>query len=145
MESTREKISNYLTSRPYLNLATVTSERTPVVHTVGFVSEGATVWFMTDRTSRKAVNMMSNPAVAYAVDEDHTKLGVIQGVQMEGTASLVTDEGEMQKVFELMGSKFPQIKDIPDSPNYVIFKVEPRIGYFLDNTVEFGHRDRVVY
>ncbi len=145
MEKVREKISRYLGSHPYLNLGTVTQEGTPVVHTLGFVSEGATVYFMTDRTSRKAKNMMSNPAVAYTVDEDETRLGVIRGVQMEGRASLVSDEDEIQKVFGLMREKFPQVGEIPESPNYVIFKITPRVGYFLDNTVSFGHRDRVEY
>jgi general stress protein 26 len=145
MDSVKEKISNYLTLHNYLNLGTVSPGGTPTVHTVGFVSEGATVWFITDKTSRKATNIMNNPAVAFTVDEDYRDIAVIQGVQMEGTASLVTEEADVQRVFGLIMSKFPQIRDLPENPNYVVFKIEPKAGYFLDNTVEFGHRDSATY
>lgn len=145
MKTTLKKIADYLVLHPYLRLATVNTAGTPIVHTVGYVSEGATIYFTTDSESRKARNIAANPAVAYAVDENYTELMAIQGVQMEGTASLVADRDEVVRIGRLMVEKFPALQDMPQNPALVFFKVEPKQGYFIDCPVEFGHRDKVVY
>lgn len=136
-------ISEYLKAHPYLNLATVDPDGVPAAHTLGYASDGLTVYFMTDRNSRKAKNISTNPAVAYTVDEDYTQLEKIQGVQMQGSAEPVSDSSEIKKILEILSEKFPQIKELPESPDYVFFKVSPKEVYFIDNTVSFGYRDHV--
>ena len=143
MDAVKTKIASYLASHPYLRLGTATLHCTPQVHTVGYVSEGCTVYFVTDRKSRKAENILANPAVAFAVDENYEDVMAIQGVQIEGRASLVTTETETMRLLDLMAQKFPGMEKIPPSPDLIIFKVEPARGYFLDNSVAFGHRDMV--
>ncbi len=145
MDTTRAKIAAYLTAHPYLRLATVTGGGTPQVHTVGYVSEDTTVYFVTDRKSCKAENIFGNPAVAYAVDENYEDVMAIQGVQMEGKASLITMETEAIRLLDLMGQKFPGLENMPPNPDLVFFKIEPSRGFFLDNTVDFGHRDMVEF
>jgi len=140
MDATITAISAYLASHLYLRLGTVSALGTPQVHTVGYVSEGCIVCFVTDRKSRKAVNIFRNPAVAYAVDENYEDIMSIQGVQLEGRASLVTLETEAMRLSRLMAQKFPAMEDMEPNPDLVIFKVEPVRGYFLDNTIAFGHR-----
>ena len=145
MNTIKAKIVDYLTEHPYLRLATVTTNCSPQVHTVGYVSEGAIVYFLTDRKSRKAANIFQNPAVAYTVDENYEDVMAIQGVQMEGKCSLVTMETEVIRILGLMAQKFPGLESMPPNPDLVCFKIEPGRGFFLDNTVEFGHRDMVKY
>lgn len=145
MDTTGTKTINYLSAHPYLRLATVTDSGTPQVHTVGYVSEDAVVYFVTDRKSRKALNILNNPVVAYAVDENYEDIMAIQGVQMEGNASLITMETEAIRLLGLMAQKFPAMEDMPPNPDLVWFKIEPGRGFFLDNTVEFGHRDMVEF
>jgi len=145
MDMIKTKISEYLTSHLYLRLGTVTVNCTPQVHTVGYVSEGCIVYFVTDKNSRKAENIFNNPAVAYAVDENYEDVLGIQGVQMEGKASLVTSETEAMRLLDLMTQKFPGMEKIPPNPDLVIFKIVPIRGYMLDNTVTFGHRDMVEF
>ncbi len=139
-----KKISNYLASHPYLNLATVGDNGSPIAHTVGYASEGMTVYFMTDKNTRKAKNIRSNPSVAFTVDEDYTDLGIIQGVQMKGTAEQVSDGAVIDRILGIMTEKFPQIKEMPENPDYVFFKISPKEAYFLDNTVSFGHREQLI-
>ena len=143
MDAVKTKIAGYLASHPYLRLGTVTAHCTPQVHTVGYVSEACTVYFVTDRKSRKAGNICTNPAVAFAVDENYSDVTAIQGVQLEGTASLVTLETEALRLMALMAQKFPGLENIPPNRDLVIFKVEPARGYFLDNSIAFGHREMV--
>ena len=87
-KDTKKKIEEYLLSHYYVRLATLKSDGNPVVHTVGYASEGATLYIMTDRPSRKAQNMMKNRHVAYAIDENYEDFSSIQGIQMEGKARL---------------------------------------------------------
>jgi len=143
MDAVKSKIADYLASHPYLRLGTITSRCTPQVHTVGYVSQGCTAYFATDRKSRKAKNMLANPAVAYAVDENYQDVTAIQGVQLEGRASQVTLETETMRLLDLMAQKFPGMEKIPPNPDLVMFKIAPTRGYFLDNTAAFGHRDMI--
>jgi uncharacterized protein YhbP (UPF0306 family) len=145
MDTIKTKIIDYLAAHPYLRLATVTDSCAPQVHTVGYVSEDAIVYFVTDRKSRKAANIFKNPAVAYAVDENYEDVMAIQGVQMEGNGSLITMETEAIRILNLMAQKFPGMENIPTNPDLVCFKIEPTRGFFLDNTVDFGHRDMVEF
>ncbi len=144
-DDAKQKVSNYLSSHPYLNLATVSADGTPIAHTVGFVSEDAAVYFMTDKNTRKAKNITGNPSVAYTVDEDELDIGRIQGIQMKGKASLVTDGAVIEKVSALLAEKYPFMKEMPVNPDYVLFMIDPVEALFIDNTVGFGHRDTVAY
>jgi general stress protein 26 len=141
----QKKLIDYLAAHPALNLATVGPEGTPLVHTVIYVSEGPVVFFSTEKTSRKAKNIMANPAVAYTVDEDQISLGAMQGIQMTGKAHIVTDGATMGRIGQAMLAKFPIMKDMPASPDYVFIRIDPVEGYFLDNTVKFGYRDRLTF
>ncbi len=144
-DDVKQKVSDFLSSHAYINLATVGPDSTPLAHTVGYASDGATVYFMTDKNTRKAKNIAGNPSVAYTVDEDHTELGRIQGVQMTGKASLLTDGPVIEKVMGIMAGKFPGLDKMPQNPDYVFFKIEPMEAQFIDNTLGFGHRDVVNY
>lgn len=145
MDAVKLKISDYLAAHRYLRLGTVTGKATPLVHTVGYVSRGCTVFIATDRKSRKAENIAKIPTVAYAVDENYDDIMIIQGVQMEGRAFLVTLETEAMKILDLMARKFPGMEKMPANPDLVIFMIEPIRGFFLDNTVAFGHRYSVEF
>ncbi len=145
MDRILKKIIHYLDTHPYLRLATVSAAGTPVAHTVAYVSRQATVYFITDKESRKARNILQNPAVAYTVDENYIELTDIQGVQMEGEARLVTEPAEVETAAKLLIDKFPAMRDIPQNPDLVYFRIDPKKGYFIDCTVDFGHRDKIVF
>jgi nitroimidazol reductase NimA-like FMN-containing flavoprotein (pyridoxamine 5'-phosphate oxidase superfamily) len=141
-----EKIKDYLANHEHLNLGTVTKEGKPMVHTLAYASEGATVYFMTHRESRKTKNMSNNPAVAYTVDQDdYENWTKIRGVQAMGKAKRVDEKEESERAMGMLKTKFPQMANLPPNPNMVVFKVEPTEIYYLDNSVSFGHRDQVKF
>ncbi len=144
MEEVKKKIVAYLATRPYMNLATIKPDGSPAAHTVGYANDGAVVYFMTHKDTRKLTHIQSNPKVAYTVDEDCMELPKIQGVQMEGTATVLSEKAEIEKAGGLLGQKFGQM-EIPFMDEMVFVRVDPAAAYFIDNTQGFGHRDNVTY
>ncbi len=141
----KARIREYLDERMYINLGTVCADGTPLVHTVGFVTDGDAVCFMTDKRTRKAQNIVGNRAVAFTSDKDEPEIAKIQGVQMSGAALRVEDGAEVQRVMGMLVGKYPNLAEMPPNENYVVFRVAFREGVFIDNTQGFGHRDCAGY
>jgi nitroimidazol reductase NimA-like FMN-containing flavoprotein (pyridoxamine 5'-phosphate oxidase superfamily) len=145
MSDTKADISGFLKSMDYLNLATVSREWRPLVHTVAYASDGAAAYFSTDRRSRKMEHISENPYVAYTVDSEGRDWAHMKGVQMQARASIVADPVEQKKARDLMISKFPMIVKMPPDKNAVIVKLEPVECDYLDYSKGFGHSDRIKY
>ena len=141
----KARIRQYLEERMYINLGTVCADGTPLVHTVGFVTDGDAVCFMTDKRTRKAQNIVGNKAVAFTSDKDEPEIAKIQGVQMSGTALRVEDGAEVQRVMGMLVGKYPNLSEMPPNENYVVFRVAFKEGVFIDNMQGFGNRDSVSY
>ena len=138
-------IMKYLDERMYINLGTVRADGTPLVHTVGFITDGDAVCFVTDKRTRKAVNIEGNPAVAFTSDVDEPELSKIQGVQMTGSAAKVTDGEAVQRIMGGLVGKYPNLAEMPPNENYVVFRVEFKEGIYIDNSKGFGHRENASY
>ena len=144
-EEVKKKIADYLAAHRKMALATATSKCEPMAHTVEYVSEGMTVYFATGIDTVKAKNINANPSVAYTVDEDYDDWMKIQGVQMEGKASILAHRPEIEHAAALYMQKFPFVKDLPSAPHLIFIKVEPVVGWFLDYTKGFMHKERVEF
>lgn len=142
----KEQIAQYLGSHPFINLATVTGEGTPLAHTVAFVAEGATVFFTTRKDTRKALNLAANPKVAYTLDQDqYAGFAEITGVQMEGKATVISDSQEIAQADKLYKAKFGEGASIPPSDMHIVIKIAPVRAFYLDYAKGFGHKDLVEY
>ncbi len=139
-EELKDKISEYLANHYYLNLATISPQGRPMAHTMAYVSENEMVYLATNKNTRKVQNIMQNPHVAFTVDEDDPDWFDMQALQVEGRASIVSDEKELREVGEILAAKFPVIADLPPDPDTVMIKIEPEVIYYLDYSIEFGHR-----
>lgn len=144
-EETRQNIEGYLAKHKYMTLATVDRAGAPVAHTVGYVSEGSTVYFSTFKLTRKAENIAFNNAVAYTVDEDYDAWQDIRGVQMRGVAAVVDDVAELERVVGMIIEKFPEFADFGPNPDIAFFRVEPSEGFYLDYSKGLSNMDRVEY
>ncbi len=85
---------------------------------------------------------MNNPRVAYTVDEDNPNLFTMQALQVEGKASIITEE-ELREIGEILAAKFPIVADMPADPDAIMIKIEPEFIYYSDYRVEFGHREKL--
>ncbi|WP_340818375.1 pyridoxamine 5'-phosphate oxidase family protein [Methanolobus sp. WCC4] len=141
----KQKIVDCLKEHKWLNLGTVDRDGKPMVHTMAYASDGAVIYFGTGKDTRKVANMANNPYVACTVDDDEVEVMAITGLQLEGKASVVTDENEAGKAYGLMLEKFPFMAELPTESENLLFKVEPVKAYYLDYTKGFSHRDMVTY
>ncbi len=142
-EELKDKIREYLSNHYYLNLATVSPQGRPMAHTMAYVSEGIVVYMATNKNTRKVQNITQNPFVAYTVDEDDPDWFNIQALQIEGKASIITNENELREAGEILVAKFPVAADMPPDPDSIMIKIEPEVIYYLDYSVKFGYREQV--
>ncbi len=145
-EEIKQAISDYLRTHRKMTLATVTLDCRPIAHTVEYVSDdGPTLFFATRKTTRKAQNIMKNANVSFTVDEDYDDWMKIQGVQVEGRASILSEEKDIKYAMDLFLKKFPFVAEFEPDPDMVLVKIVPIAGFFLDNTKGFSHRDEVKF
>lgn len=148
MSMAMEKFKIFLKAQHHLNLGTVTPANTPVVSTVAYASdENSVVYFLTEKKTRKAQNILKNNNVAYTIDEDTLEWNKTQSIQMTGKASILEKKEEIEKAGKLLMTKFPAFASMPQSPDVeiVFIKVEPVEAIFGDNTISFGHRDVLTF
>jgi general stress protein 26 len=141
----KQQMIEYVASHQKMTLATVTPDGKPIARTVDYVTDGADIYFGTSKNSRKVRDIQNNPNVAYTVDEDYKDWSQIQGAQMQGKATIVTDEAELSRIGKLFIEKFPVLADMPMGPDLAIVKITPTEGFFLDYHKEFGHMDSVTF
>ncbi|MCK4870920.1 MAG: pyridoxamine 5'-phosphate oxidase family protein [Gammaproteobacteria bacterium] len=142
----KQETIKYMQTHKFLSLATVNKKCEPHASTLGFASEGAVVYFATDKNTSKVINLLDNPKVAYTIDEDEPKEWTeMQAIQMHGIATVITDPAEAEKAMQLLLEKFPEFADMPPDPEMVMVKIEPTRGSFLDSTVSFGFSSELRY
>lgn len=145
MNDIKDEIDDYLSRKKFLTLATTTPEGKPLTHTLAYVSIGPTIYFSTSKTSRKTINIQKNPDVAYSVYNETEHLDEIRSIQMQGTASLITDKKETGEILNMLGKKFPTMMHLISHQDNFIIKITPKICYFTDYVKHAGVREKVEY
>lgn len=142
----RAKMLAYLEAHHVMTLATAG----PWAAAVFYVNDCFTLYFLSSPQSRHAQALAAHPGVAVTIQEDCADWRGIKGIQLEGVAALVP-AAERARVIGLYGAKFPLIGDASKAPAAIAkalariewYQVTPRSVYLVDNSVAFGHRDRV--
>jgi len=145
MDDTKEEIVNYLSKKKFIALATSTLNGKPLTHTVAYINKGPTVYFSTSNQSRKVKNIQENPNVAYSVYDETEHLEDIRFIQMEGTATIVSNKEESREALNMLNQKFPSMSILSSDPDGVIIKISPKICYFSDYIRRFGQKDKVKF
>jgi uncharacterized protein YhbP (UPF0306 family) len=141
------KIEQYLLNHKKMTLATVSPEGQAMAHTVQYASKGNTLYFFTKPKQRKVLNILNNPGVGLAVDEDYADWTKIQGVQMTGNARVLEEKKEISDSFALFMEKYPHMAAMGAEfmNHHVIVEVKPVHGKFLDNAQGFGYYEETKY
>jgi nitroimidazol reductase NimA-like FMN-containing flavoprotein (pyridoxamine 5'-phosphate oxidase superfamily) len=147
-DAIRSKILALLDEHRIMTIATLRPDGWPQATTVGYVSEGLTLWFLCGLDSQKAANLARDDRVSLTIDHDTPDVMSITGLSMAARAAPVTDRAEAEKVLSLMPQKYPE-QTIPlpgpmPTPDEVrIFRVTPTVISVLDYSKGFGHIDLV--
>ncbi|MDO8690052.1 MAG: pyridoxamine 5'-phosphate oxidase family protein [Dehalococcoidia bacterium] len=169
MQDARERMLGYLRSHNTMTLATWEGER-PWASALFYASDDLDLFFLSDPDSRHCVDLQGNPRVAVTVQEDYHEWAKIKGIQIEGLAHVVNEEGELARAVAVYVEKYPFvagylrlmmspfariaifldrfmekmafIPHLPASPSR-FYRVVPRRIWFTDNEVKFGNRDQL--
>ncbi len=149
--SLKETIKEIVKGHNLMHISTVDSNGTPHVRGVDYaMGESENIlYFITHKETRKVQHIRNNGNVAVAIDhdcpewDDLQKLKFIKGT---GTATIIEDPAEMEKVVGLLSQKFPFLKDLPGDPSeFAGIKVVLKEIMLTDNTVSFAHTETVTY
>jgi len=147
----RSKVDELLGQHRIMTIATLRPDGWPQATTVGYVSEGLTLWFLCGLQSQKSRSLALDNCVSITVDHDTPDIMAITGLSMAARAHPVRDRSEAQRVLGLLTSKYtessamrqPMPMSMPAPEDVAVFRVEPEVISVLDYTKGFGHTDLV--
>lgn len=142
----RERALSYLEGHNVMTLATIGPEG-PWAAAVFYVTDGFTFYFLSSPATRHGRNLAAEPRVAATVQGDDADWTEIRGVQLEGEARRIEEEGRAAAV-ERYGEKFPVIRDpqaeIAQALDKVAwYRLVPHRLHFIDNSRGLGHREEI--
>jgi len=146
-EQLKQKILALLDEHRNMSIATLRRDGWPQVTTVGYASDGLTLYFLCGPDSQKAANLARDDRVSLTIDHDTPQVMEISGLSMAARAQMVRDPDEAEKALRMLMLKYPPQGDLPlpmPKPEEVrIFRVTPTVISVLDYTKGFGHTDLV--
>ncbi|WEK47125.1 MAG: pyridoxamine 5'-phosphate oxidase family protein [Candidatus Andeanibacterium colombiense] len=142
------KILALLDQHRIMTIATLRADGWPQATTVGYVSEGLTLWFLCGLDSQKAVNLLRDSRVSITIDHDTPDMLAITGLSLAAHAVEVRDSAEAARVIGRLPGKYPEAAAAPPFPmptpeQVRVFKVTPIMISVLDYTKGFGHAELV--
>lgn len=144
-ETLKRKILDILDQHRILTLATLRPDGWPQATTVGYASEGLTLYFLCGAESQKAHNLARDPRVSLTIDHDTNDPMAITGLSMAAFATPVSDPAEIEKFIVMLKKKYPEYMAMPqpDLKLIRIFRLTPKVISVLDYTKGFAHTDLV--
>ncbi len=143
----RQKILRLLDQHRIMTIATLRPDGWPQATTVGYVSEGLTLYFLCSPLSQKAANLARDDRVSLTIDHDTPDLLAITGLSMAGHARPLDDLAEVARILRLLPTKYPEIATppipMPRPEEIRVFRVTPTVISVLDYAQGFGHTDLV--
>ncbi|HUK05141.1 MAG TPA: pyridoxamine 5'-phosphate oxidase family protein [Burkholderiales bacterium] len=144
----RTRILALLGQHRIMTIATLRPDGWPQATTVGYASEGLTLYFLCGLNSQKAANLARDDRVSLTIDHDTPQVMDIKGLSMAARARAVVDPKEGQKVMRLLIAKYPPQQTpiplpMPKPEDVRIFRVTPTVISVLDYSKGFAHADLV--
>jgi pyridoxamine 5'-phosphate oxidase-like protein len=144
-EAIRRKILELLDQHRLMTVATNRPDGWPQATTVGYVNDGLRIYFLCSGQSQKAQNLKRDKRLSLTIDHDTSDPTAITGLSMAAVAEPVTDSVEVGKAMGLLGARYPEYAALPmpKMPEFLIFRVAPKVISVLDYTKGFGHTELV--
>jgi general stress protein 26 len=130
-----------------ITLASIRSDGSPHASTVSFANDGMELYVTIAIDSHKAHEIHRDPRIALTVNAPYGDWGDIQGMSIDGLATMIVDPLELERASALLLKKFPQFKDVIDNPSLLpwagmlFVRISPGVVSLLDYTKGFGHTE----
>jgi general stress protein 26 len=142
-----QTILDLLAAHRIMTVATIRPDGWPQATTVGYVSEGLTLYFLCGLDSQKARNLARDDRLSLTIDHDIPDIMRITGLSMAAHATPVLDPAEGARILQKLAQQYADMPTPPlqmPTPDQVrIFRVVPKVISVLDYTKGFGHTDLV--
>ena len=146
-ETLKSKILELLAGHRVMTVATLRPDGWPQATTVGYASEGLTLYFLCGRESQKAANLARDNRLSLTIDHDPDNVFTITGLSMAAHAEPVTDHAEGKRIMQLLAAKYPADANLgmtmPEPEQVRLFRVRPKVISLLDYSKGFAHTDLV--
>ena len=135
MSNRNKEISEYLESSKTVLLATVDSDNTPNVRTLGgFGIDGVTVYFSTAKESGKVEQIENNNSVSLLFQHENQVIPNFVNVEVKGIAEELKCKEKFEEGFKYILKRKPQSKVTKETHN--IYKVVAKEIKVLDFSKE---------
>jgi uncharacterized protein YhbP (UPF0306 family) len=135
----------YLRAHNVMTLAT-TGDDGPWAAAVFYASADFALYFVSSPEARHSRNLALRPRVAVTVQEDYRDWTAIKGLQIEGTARVITGP-EQSAAASTYRAKYPFTGTVSTLAaafaRVAWYMVEPDRVFYLDNSVRFGYREEI--
>jgi uncharacterized protein YhbP (UPF0306 family) len=157
MTDLQASLREFLEQHDTMTLATIGPDREPRAAAVFYaVREELVLYFLSNPASRHSENLARDSRVAATIQRDGQPWQEIRGLQIEGTAQLVTDEREIGQAARVFAARFAFLQGLlADSEshgppelqgplqNSRFFVLRPSWIRLIDNTKGFGHKEEM--
>ncbi|GIF38508.1 pyridoxamine 5'-phosphate oxidase family protein [Actinoplanes xinjiangensis] len=137
---TDDEVGALLAYRRKVQIATINPDGTPHLVTMFFAPAGGRIAFWTYRASQKARNLTRDPRLTCLV-EDGEDYFALRGVQVNGTATTISDLPGVTGVGRLIAARMPDVPaDALDA--YVAHAAPKRTAYLVEpvRVTSWDHR-----
>jgi nitroimidazol reductase NimA-like FMN-containing flavoprotein (pyridoxamine 5'-phosphate oxidase superfamily) len=104
-DALRSKILKLLNQHRLMTIATNRPDGWPQATTVGYVSDGLTIFFLCSLQSQKAANLARDSRISLTIDHDVSDPMAIIGLSMAAQAQPVTNSSEVAKAMALLQTR----------------------------------------
>lgn len=146
-QSLKNEIDDYVKELPFVTLAYVRSDGTPVQRTLGsFVRHENSLFFSTRIDAAKVGEIENNPRVSLFFEAENQQLSAWKNVLFLGRALPISSDFELKLATELLGARRPRFKERiakEGLANTRLFRFEAEEIEFLDYAKGTGHREKI--
>ncbi len=138
-------IQQIIDTHRVMTVATVRPDGWPQATTVGYASDGLSIYFLCGAGSQKEANIKACNKVSITIDDDAEDMMALKGLSMAATAEFVTDAKQFPTLYEMLIAKYPQAKELPapDHSTVRYVRLTPKVISVLDYSKGFAHTDLV--
>jgi uncharacterized protein YhbP (UPF0306 family) len=142
----RQLIQDYLQEAKLMQLAT-SSNNQPWICSVWFAADqDLNIYWFSSTTRRHSDEVLKNSQVAAAIVLPQTPADTPRGLQLEGTAELLTEQADIDKAISVYADRIfskETIKDLKENPEkpHAFYRIKPT-QFVLFDMVNFPENSR---